>query len=85
MYLLRMVLLPHRDLEGAGHFAEKLRRRIAEHRFDVDGCQTRLTVSIGVAEWPSHGDTLEAVIEKANREERRAKEGGKNCVHIATA
>jgi diguanylate cyclase (GGDEF)-like protein len=80
-----LALLPNCGLEEAAGFAEKLRSHIAAHEFAVDGRAVRLTVSIGVAAWPTHGDSLEAVIERANREERRAKEGGKDSVRTASA
>jgi len=66
-------------------FAERLRNEIASCEFHVDGCSVRVTVSVGGAVWPLHGLSLEAVIETANRAERAAKEGGKNCVRTATA
>lgn len=80
-----LVLLPNYQLSEAAAFAEKLRAQIAAHAFEVQGQVTKITVSVGVAAWPLNGDTLAAVIERANREERSAKEQGKNRVSVATA
>jgi diguanylate cyclase (GGDEF)-like protein len=79
-----LVLLPNCPLDEASAFAEKLRGRVAAHRCRVQEQVVQVTVSVGVAVWPRHGDTLAAVIERANREERTAKEHGKNRVSIAT-
>lgn len=82
-----LVLLPNCPLNEAAAFAEKLRGKIAAHTFEVEGQVAKVTVSVGVAAWPLNGDTLAAVIERANREERSAKDHGKNrvCVSVATA
>jgi len=80
-----LVLLPNCPLDEASAFAEKVRGQIARHQFQVEEQPVQVTVSVGVAAWPVHGSTLPAVIERANREERSAKEQGKDRVFIATA
>ncbi len=80
-----VVLLPNCGLEDATNHAEKLRYQIEVNRFHVDEQDVPLTVSLGVAIWPFHGDSLESVIEKANRAEHVAKDEGKNCVRVASA
>jgi diguanylate cyclase (GGDEF)-like protein len=80
-----VILLPNCPLDEAAAFAEKVRRQIAANSFRVDEKSVQMTVSVGVAAWPRHGDTLAKVIERANREERTAKEKGKNRVSVATA
>lgn len=80
-----LVLLPNCPIEEAAAFAEKIRAQIAANTFRAQEQEVPITVSAGVAAWPLHGDTLEEVIERANREERRAKEQGKDCVLVAVA
>lgn len=80
-----LVLLPNCPLDEASAFAEKVRGQIAAHQFQVREQPVQVTVSVGVAAWPLHGNTLAAVIERANREERNAKEHGKNRVCSANA
>jgi diguanylate cyclase (GGDEF)-like protein len=79
-----LILLPNCPLDEAAAFAQKVRAQIATNTFRVQEQTVRITVSIGVAVWPLHGNTLATVIERANREERAAKEEGKNRVLVAT-
>jgi diguanylate cyclase (GGDEF)-like protein len=78
-----LILLPNCSLSEAAAFAHKIRRRIEENTFHVQEQTVKMTVSVGVATWPVHGDTLKMVTERANREERTAKEQGKNRVSVA--
>ena len=74
-------LAPETGLEGAHELAEKLRRRIALHDFDVAG---RVTASFGVALFdPS--ETPERFMARADKALYRAKRQGKNQVCIAEA
>lgn len=74
-----MVLCLETDEHGAGVLAEKLRREIETHEFAIVGHKT---CSFGVATH-AHGETLEALIERADRALYRAKEGGRNRVAVA--
>ncbi len=80
-----LILLPNCPLDEAAAFAQKIRGQIAANTFRVQEQAVQVTVSVGVAVWPLHGDTLAMIIERANREERIAKEQGKNRVSVATA
>lgn len=75
-----LVLLPNHTAEEVTQFAERLRRRIEIEDFSVGESSVRITVSIGIALWPKHGDTLDDLIAKANRAEHNAKAKGKNRV-----
>lgn len=79
-----LILLPNCPLDEAAAFAHKVCRQIAANAFRVQEQAVQLTASVGVAVWPFQGDTLQMVIERANREERAAKEQGKNRVSVAT-
>lgn len=80
-----VILLPNCPLDEAAAFAQKVRCQIAANTFRVQEQAVQMTVSAGVAAWPLHGNTLATVIERANREERTAKEQGKSRVSVATA
>ena len=80
-----LILLPNCPLDEAAAFAQKVREQIAAKIFLVQEQAVPMTVSVGVAVWPLHGDTLATIIERANREERTAKEQGKNRVSVANA
>ncbi len=47
------ILLPHASFERAKQFSERIRQAIATRTFMVFGHDIRLTVSIGVATWPT--------------------------------
>lgn len=78
-----LILLPNCLLDETAAFAEKVRGRIEANTFHVQEQTVKMTVSVGVAAWPLHGDTLKMVIERANQEEHAAKEQGKNRVSLA--
>ena len=76
------VVLPETDAAGAFVVAEKIREALAAHMFgDANGdrCCT-LTVSIGVATYPTYADDKEALLREADDALYRAKNGGKNRV-----
>lgn len=74
-------LAPETGLEGAREMAEKLRRRIALHDFDVAG---RVTASFGVALFdPS--ETPGQFMARADKALYQAKHQGKNQVCVADA
>ena len=68
-----LIILANADASEARAFAEKLRVEFESTKFDVHGTVKRLTVSIGVALWPSHGSDYGAVLKKANHAESEAK------------
>ena len=67
------------EVEG---FAERLRRQVEMHEFTVHGEPERMTVSIGGALWPTHGDSFAELKGKANAAEHAAKDDGGNCVRF---
>lgn len=75
-----LVLLPNHSAEEVLQFAERLRGRIEAEEFSVGESSVRITVSIGIALWPKHGESLDALIAKANRAENKAKAEGKNRI-----
>lgn len=78
-----MVLVaPNLDDDEARALAEKVRRSFEGHKFVVDSEPLQLTVSVGVATWPVHGSTYQAVLEAANRAQVDAKRS-RNVVVVA--
>ena len=74
-----VVILPETDQNGAMTVAETIRRRIEEHEFAVrDGQLARLSISAGVAAYPSHADSAHALISAADDALYRSKALGKN-------
>lgn len=76
-----LVMLPETPLTRATDVAERIRSRIADEYFGV----WRVTVSIGVAEFPRHGDTPEALIASADAALYQAKEKSRDRVVAAGA
>ena len=77
-----VAMLPETSLEGAAVFAERLRERIAGQVFDIGGQRSvRLTVSIGLATFPSSGvASTDDLFARADEALYRAKSGGRNQV-----
>jgi diguanylate cyclase (GGDEF)-like protein len=75
-----IVILPDTAMEGAKIIGERFRLAVKETsrtwRFPV-------TISIGIASYPTHGDTIDALIDKVESANKRAKDQGKNQVVLA--
>ncbi|MHB1135729.1 MAG: GGDEF domain-containing protein [Coriobacteriia bacterium] len=76
------VILPETDAPGAFIVAEKIREAIALHRFsDADGEPVvHVTISIGLASFPSHASDKEALLRAADDAVYHAKATGKDRV-----
>jgi diguanylate cyclase (GGDEF)-like protein len=70
------LLLPETEAAGAVEVAERIRARIAAEPFP----ERSVTVSIGVAEFPSDGDRPDQIIEVADAALYEAKHSGRNRV-----
>ncbi|HYC51897.1 MAG TPA: diguanylate cyclase [Gemmatimonadaceae bacterium] len=70
------ILLPETDLAGALEVAERVRSRVEAAEFPG----RKVTLSIGVAVYPKHGDTAANVIGAADAALYVAKRGGRNQV-----
>jgi diguanylate cyclase (GGDEF)-like protein len=74
-----LVMLPETGMPEALEIAERIRSRIAEEAFP----SRHMTVSIGVAEFPLHGQTPEQVIAAADEALYEAKGEGRDKVRRA--
>src|SRR2546422_413714 len=74
-----LVMLLETTLATATTVAERIRARVAAEQFGVG----KMTVSVGVAEYPSHGDTPEELIASADAAMYRAKGEGRDRVMTA--
>jgi diguanylate cyclase (GGDEF)-like protein len=76
------IILPETSLKNARVVAERIRKKILDHRFRVkEGCETMITVSIGVTGYPADGDSRERLIAAADQALYTAKEAGRNVVY----
>jgi diguanylate cyclase (GGDEF)-like protein len=77
----------HGNAREAMTLAERLRRAVASlsfSQFTNNGEDVRITMSIGIAEFPSSGHTLEEILKAADLALYQAKDSGRNCVKVAT-
>ncbi|WP_243402373.1 sensor domain-containing diguanylate cyclase [Tamilnaduibacter salinus] len=79
-----IVLLPERNRLEAWETAERLRERVCSQTIRVPGSgSVSLSISIGLAVFPEHGTSGEALCDAADRAMYRAKDAGRNRVCVA--
>jgi diguanylate cyclase (GGDEF)-like protein len=76
-----VILMPEAAEEEAASLAKRLRKRVADEPFSHRG----VTISLGVAQFPTHGETADAVIAAADAAMYDAKRAGRNRVSQAVA
>jgi len=75
------ILLPDTGHDAARAIAERIRRTVAETLFEGErGAPIRLSISIGVATYPTHSATRDGLLDAADKAMYRAKSLGRNCV-----
>ncbi len=76
-----IVILPGTTEEEAEKFAERVRRRVAEHVYRDEATEVRMTLSAGVASYPGPGiEEPGALLRRADEALYAAKEAGRNRV-----
>ena len=81
-----IILLPGVDISRACITAENIRRAVAEQPFKYELAQASrhgtvpVTISLGVAAAPLHGQTVVELLREADDALYSAKESGRNCV-----
>ena len=79
------LVLPDTGGEGAYAVGERIRERIAAHKFLAeDGLDIHLTASVGVATLPDVAASAEELVHAADSAMYRVKESGKNGIRAAT-
>ena len=75
------VVIPDSGSPEAANRLEALRLKVSELTIPVpNGPPAGITVSIGVASWPADGETMETVLQEADRRLYEAKKKGRNRV-----
>lgn len=78
-------LLSETDTDGARTTAQKICDAIRSEPFRMLGGEpVTMTVSIGVASHPEHGDTFKDLVEAADKALYRAKESGRDRIEMAS-
>jgi diguanylate cyclase (GGDEF)-like protein len=70
------------DKDRASEIAERIRQTIADTPFAWENHRARITVSIGIALTRPEVETIQGLIERADRALYRAKACGRNCVEL---
>lgn len=79
------VILPGTEGEGATNIAERLRKAVMDKEFSADGKSFHVTISIGIAIYPSDAKSKEELIERADQALYNAKHGGRNRTVLRSA
>jgi diguanylate cyclase (GGDEF)-like protein len=79
-----VVILPEVGLEAAMERAEDLRRMVSQIRMHYRGEDLKeVRVSIGVAIYPEHAESMGQILRAADSALYQAKHSGRNCVTLA--
>ncbi|MGC8119715.1 sensor domain-containing diguanylate cyclase [Marinobacter sp. VGCF2001] len=79
-----VIILPEMGVGEAEETAERLRQRVARQPVLLEsGHSIRLTISVGVAVFPDHGESLDSLCAAADKAMYRAKKQGRNCIAMA--
>ena len=79
------VLMPDATENEAAHLAERIIRAISQIPFRFEGQNLRLTTSLGIALYPTHGANAEDLVAHADAAMYQAKEAGKNAWRVYRA
>jgi diguanylate cyclase (GGDEF)-like protein len=74
------LITPEVGIDGAKELAGKINRLIADTRFEFEGTQVDVTISVGVAEWQPHYDDAWDLHKEADDKMYEAKRSGRNRV-----
>ena len=75
-----IILMPNATLESAFERAESWRQAFELTEFEYEDLKLRATFSAGVASFPMHGSTGDAILQAADKALYRSKNGGRNRV-----
>jgi len=78
-----IVLMPEIGPDDGVQAAERIRQIAADEKIDANGHSVNVTLSMGVASFPDHGDDAQAIISKADAALYQAKKRGRNRVVLA--
>jgi diguanylate cyclase (GGDEF)-like protein/PAS domain S-box-containing protein len=78
-----LLVMTGANLDVALSRAEELRKSVEDISIDIDGIRVGITISIGVSEYPAHGEDSEDTIEKADKALYVSKQNGRNRVTSA--
>lgn len=78
-----IIACPYTDLNQAMSIAARILQACAKNPFVINGTQINFGVSLGVASWPEHGETVFDIIRMADKAMYLAKKSGGNTLRSA--
>lgn len=75
-----VILLPEANIDMAVNTAERLRRYVERHPFDMESITFTITISAGIACYSSDSTDIEAILTQADKALYKAKANGRNRV-----
>jgi diguanylate cyclase (GGDEF)-like protein len=75
-----MILLPETGMDKAMNSAKRIRKRLARETFGNGKSKIPITISMGIATYPDHGEDPETLVSKADAALYQAKKAGRNRV-----
>ena len=79
-----VILLPTASLDAARERAQEVCRKVRALQIDTEKGALQVTISAGVATFPEHGDTQEALIVQADKALYLAKQSGRDRIELAS-
>jgi diguanylate cyclase (GGDEF)-like protein len=79
-----VIVMPEIGHDEGVKAAERIRGSVAKEEIDANGHSVRVTISVGVASFPQHGDDAQAIISKADAALYQAKRRGRDRVVLAS-
>ena len=78
-----IAMLDETNMAGALQVAERMRQEIEQSVIQGEFGRINVTVSMGLATYPDHGDSVSKLIDEADKALYDAKENGRNQVRVA--
>lgn len=78
-----IIFLPDTDASKAQIIANRLREAFEKYPFAIGGESLVLTISLGIASYPQHGQDLDRLINLSDQAMYKAKRAGRNRVEVA--
>jgi diguanylate cyclase (GGDEF)-like protein len=77
-----LIVMPGANARAARKRAEQLRVQCEKMRIAYGGKDLKVTLSFGVAAYPTHGSEGEEIVIKADKALYKSKRSGRNCVTV---
>ena len=75
-----IIFMPEIGQDDGVKAAERIRGSVAKEKIDANGHSVTVTISVGVASFPEHGDDAQGIISKADAALYQAKRRGRDRV-----